>query len=124
MSSLGGTGAAGGRGDATPATTPRAKLKPNKVDSLSDHERKLLSDLRESLFERHSNMKLMFEKMDKDQGGLVDIEEFLKAMEHAGSVSVQGPAKARTHEIDRGAATITEEEACNIIGFSRMATGG
>ena len=35
------------------------------MGSLSDHERKLLSDLRESLFEKHGQMKTMFERLDK-----------------------------------------------------------
>ena len=100
-----------------------ATLQPNKVEALTEHERRLLSDLRESLFERHANMKSMFERMDSDGSGVVSVEEFLKAMERAGSVAVAG--KRVGHEIDRGAAEISEEEACNIVGFfDRDGSGG
>jgi hypothetical protein len=60
-------------------------------------------------------MKTMFEKMDTSREGVISVEEFLKAMERAGSVVVDG-TRAK-HEIDRGAALITQEEACNIVGF-------
>ena len=107
-------GAAGAGGGAAGGGGSRGRLTPNKVDALSERERQLLADLRESLFERHSQMKTMFEVCDRSGDRSISVEEFLKAMERAGSVVVQG---RRAHEIDRGAAEITEEEACNIVGF-------
>ena len=77
-------------------------------------EKVLVSDLREALFERHSNMKTMFERLDADRSGQISVEEFLHAMEKAGSVKIAG---GRGHEIDRDRAHISEEEACRIVGF-------
>ena len=113
----GGDGAIAGTdsgGSSEDAPTSRARLRANRVAALSEHERQLLSDLRESLFERHAHMKSMFASVDKNHSGAISVEDFLTAMERAGSVVVGGQ---RGHEIDRGAACISEEEACNIVGF-------
>jgi hypothetical protein len=52
-------------------------VKPNpvlgrSVERLSDREKKLLTRLREFLFEQHSQMKKMYERCDPDGNGYAD----------------------------------------------------
>jgi len=80
-----------------------------RVNPLSEHERVLLTRLRESLFERHAKMKSMFESLDPNGDGFVTIEEFLHALTRAG-VAITG-------EIDRRAASVSADEAAHLLAF-------
>jgi len=84
--------------------------KKGSVEKLSDRERKLLTSLREFLFEQHSRMKSMFERCDPDGSGYVSIEEFLRAMQRAGIALGRGLDRARDD-------SISEDEAANILAF-------
>jgi Ca2+-binding EF-hand superfamily protein len=60
----------------------------------------------------------MFQKVDKDGSGAITVEKFLWAMHHAGAVEIKGGvANTGTDGMGRVAAVISEEEACNIVGF-------
>ncbi len=84
------------------------------VERLNDREKKLLSRLREFLFEQHSQMKKMYERCDPDGNGYVSIEEFMKAMQRAG-VAVNGQGfRGLDRQRDN---TITEDEAANILAY-------
>ena len=90
-----------------------AKVNPvlgRHVDALTDRERRLLSSLREFLFEQHSQMKKMFLRCDPDGNGYVSIEEFMRAMQRAG-IAI-GHGLDRRHD-----GSISEDEAANILAF-------
>ena len=116
---LNGGQAAPGGSAAMPRANSAAKLKANKVNALTEHEVKLIHDLRETLFERHSKMTAMFAALDRDGTKNVTIEEFLHAMERAGALNLNhGIKDVQGHDgMGRGQAEITEKEACNIVGF-------
>ena len=87
-----------------------------RVSQLSRKEAQLVTNLREALFERRSNMQKMFKSIDLNDDGIVTLEEFLHALEGAGV--------AVGHEIDRARAQVTEEEAARMLAyFDRSSTG-
>lgn len=79
------------------------------VDNLAHREVQLVTQLREALFERRSNMQKMFKSVDLNEDGIVTLEEFLHALEGAG-IPVG-------HEIDRARAYVTQEEAARMMSF-------
>ena len=52
--------------------------------TLGHKEAQLVTNLREALFERRSNMQKMFKSIDLNDDGIVTLEEFLHALEGAG----------------------------------------
>lgn len=87
-----------------------------RVSQLSHKEAQLVTNLREALFERRSNMQKMFKSIDLNDDGIVTLEEFLHALEGAGV--------AVGHEIDRARAQVTDEEAARMLAyFDRSGTG-
>ena len=101
-------------------TKPQENLRQlvlqQRVSQLSRKEAQLVTNLREALFERRSNMQKMFKSVDLNGDGVVTLEEFLHALEGAGV--------AVGHEIDRARAQVTEEEAARMLAyFDRSCTG-
>lgn len=80
-----------------------------RVSQLSHKEAQLVTNLREALFERRSNMQKMFKSIDLNDDGIVTLEEFLHALEGAGV--------AVGHEIDRARAQVTDEEAARMLAY-------
>jgi len=105
-----GGGAGGGAGG---NRLPEGRIQPVRripsTEGLTDKERVLLTQLRESLFERHAKMKTMFSALDPNGDGFVTIEEFLHALTRAG-VAITG-------EIDRAGADVTPEEAARLLAY-------
>ena len=84
--------------------------------TLGHKEAQLVTNLREALFERRSNMQKMFKSIDLNDDGIVTLEEFLHALEGAGV--------AVGHEIDRARAQVTDEEAARMLAyFDRSGSG-
>eukprot|EP00435_Cladocopium_sp_Y103_P056183 s11_g18.t2 len=99
-----------------PQETLRQLVLQQRVSQLSRKEAQLVTNLREALFERRSNMQKMFKSVDLNDDGVVTLEEFLHALEGAGV--------AVGHEIDRARARVTEEEAARMLAyFDRSCTG-
>jgi Ca2+-binding EF-hand superfamily protein len=92
-----------------PSERMRQLVLQNRTDQLSQREYNLVTHLREALFERHKNMKKMFEKVDLNDDSIVTLEEFLYALEGAG--------EATGHEIDRARIQLPEEEAARIMSY-------
>ena len=99
-----------------PQENLRQLVLQQRVSQLSRKEAQLVTNLREALFERRSNMQKMFKSVDLNDDGVVTLEEFLHALEGAGV--------AVGHEIDRARAQVTEEEAARMLAyFDRSCTG-
>lgn len=99
-----------------PQENLRQLVLQQRVSQLSRKEAQLVTNLREALFERRSNMQKMFKSIDLNDDGVVTLEEFLHALEGAGV--------AVGHEIDRARAKVTEEEAARMLAyFDRSCTG-
>ena len=99
-----------------PQENLRQLVLQQRVSQLSRKEAQLVTNLREALFERRSNMQKMFKSVDLNDDGVVTLEEFLHALEGAGV--------AVGHEIDRARARVTEEEAARMLAyFDRSCTG-
>jgi len=79
------------------------------VENLVGSERRLVTQLREALFERHRRMVDMFRSVNTSKDGNVTAEEFLIALEGAG-ICVG-------HEIERMRVQVSEEETARIIAF-------
>merc|ERR1719506_3010064 len=92
-----------------PSERYRQLVLRQRVESLNYSERQLVTQLREALFERRSNMKRMFESCDLNNDGIVTLEEFLYALENAGV--------AMGHEIDRAKAQVSEEDAARMLSY-------
>merc|ERR1719506_1992422 len=92
-----------------PSERYRQLVLRQRVESLNNRERQMVTHLREALFERRSNMKKMFESCDLNDDGIVTLEEFLYALENSGV--------AMGHEIDRAKAQVSEEEAARMLSF-------
>lgn len=115
-------GAGGGADGGLASPPPVARLKANKINALTEHEVQLVSNFREMLFERHSKMRAMFEAVDRDGAKEITVEEFLRAMERAGALNLNkgmvAGADQQGHDgWGRGHAEVTEQEACDIVGF-------
>mmetsp|Transcript_12017 Transcript_12017/g.24161 ORF Transcript_12017/g.24161 Transcript_12017/m.24161 type:complete len:343 (+) Transcript_12017:112-1140(+) len=110
LSLFGQAGGGGGMAQLVKINPVLERHKRGEVERLSDRERKLLTSLREFLFEQHSRMKSMFERCDPDGSGYVSIEEFLKAMQRAGIAFGRGLDRQRDD-------TISTDEAANILAF-------
>lgn len=80
-----------------------------RVHRLGGKEQQLITQLRETLFERRSTMPKMFKCVDLNEDGICSLEEFMHALEGAG-VPVG-------HEIDRSRVSVTEEEAARMLAF-------
>merc|ERR1711920_585541 len=87
----------------------RQLVKEQRVDSLNSHQRTLVHQLRDALFERRSSMSKMFKSVDLNDDGVVTLEEFLYALEGAG-VHIG-------HEIDRARVDVSEEEAARLLSY-------
>ena len=99
-----------------PQENLRQLVLQQRVSRLSSKEAQLVTNLREALFERRSNMQKMFKSVDLNDDGVVTLEEFLHALEGAGV--------AVGHEIDRARACVTQEEAARMLAyFDRNSTG-
>lgn len=99
-----------------PQENLRQLVLQQRVNQLSRKEAQLVTNLREALFERRSNMQKMFKSVDLNDDGIVTLEEFLHALEGAGV--------AVGHEIDRAKAQVSEEEAARMLAyFDRSCTG-
>ena len=99
-----------------PQENLRQLILQQRVSRLSSKEAQLVTNLREALFERRSNMQKMFKSVDLNDDGVVTLEEFLHALEGAGV--------AVGHEIDRARACVTQEEAARMLAyFDRNSTG-
>ncbi|CAK0814733.1 unnamed protein product [Prorocentrum cordatum] len=92
-----------------PADRLRRMVLAQRADSLGEEEQRLLLQLRETLFERRSNMARMFRSVDLNNDGAVTLEEFLHALE--------GSGVATGHELDRAHNFVTEEEAARMMAF-------
>lgn len=99
-----------------PQENLRQLVLQQRVNQLSRKEAQLVTNLREALFERRSNMQKMFKSVDLNDDGIVTLEEFLHALEGAGI--------AVGHEIDRAKAQVSEEEAARMLAyFDRSCSG-
>lgn len=99
-----------------PQENLRQLVLQQRVSQLSRKEAQLVTNLREALFERRSNMQKMFKSVDLNDDGVVTLEEFLHALEGAGV--------AVGHEIDRGRAKVTEEEAARMLAYFDRSCAG
>ena len=90
------------------------KLVHERVTALKPHERKVLTDLRECLFERRSSMKAMFNEVDRDGDGIITFEEFLHAMEKSG---FQTTGTTKTDQLNHSQGDVSVVECARILSF-------